>query len=207
MSCPVNDGLLELNPARHGQRCATVITGVARSGTSMAARVLHGAGMHLGDCDDVVFECRDMARHLDSGDPAELRAAIAHRMSIPRYRWGFKRPNLHSCPIWPPDGFADTRLVLMVRDPVSTALRAGLAHDVDPVHLVEETAQATADAVAFALHQTCPVLLVGYEKAIAKPQVFVRALTDFAGWPVLDVRPLLDMIEPERPHYLRNARA
>ena len=34
-----------------------------------------------------------------------------------------------------------------------------------------------------------------------------RFLVYILGQGVLDVRPLLDLIEPERPHYLRNARA
>lgn len=207
-----NDGILILNPLPHRENEVIVVTGVGRSGTSMVARVLQAAGLHMGDdMDDVVFEDRQMAAHIDSGNPEELREAIEHRSRV-RARWGFKKPGLHSNACWDGSRVPNLRMVIIVRDPVALGLRAAKADQKPPSEAIREAVQWMTAETEFAFAQTCPLMLISYEKAITKPARFLEGLfkftgvTDFTGMQAPDPLHYVRLIEPERPDYVQQAR-
>ena len=73
-----------------------LVTGIARSGTSMVAAVLRAAGLHMGDfVHDVVHEDGQMQEILQSRDTAMLRRLIGQR-NTQHKQWGFKLPSLHT---------------------------------------------------------------------------------------------------------------
>jgi hypothetical protein len=82
--------------SRDGGKRTIVVTGVARSGTSLVASVLKAAGLHMGDfLHDVVQEDAQMLEIVRSRDTALLRTLIQQR-NAQHPRWGFKVPNLHA---------------------------------------------------------------------------------------------------------------
>lgn len=204
-----NDGIIELNPAPLGEKTVIVVTGIGRSGTSMVARMLIAAGIHMGDSiDDVVFEDLEMSGYVDRLNSAELRFAVEFRSAI-RPLWGFKKPGLHGHSYFPMADIPNARLVVMVRDPVAIAVRAGMADMEQAGDIFSHYAVEVSKLAMFATTQTCPVLMVSYEKALANPLRFAQSLLRFCGLGHLAPwmpEYMAAMVEPERPHYVENAR-
>ncbi|MGI4813217.1 MAG: glycosyltransferase [Janthinobacterium lividum] len=202
----LNSGIIELRERPVGLKSCVIVTGTARSGTSMAANILHEAGVFMGhDLDDRVFEDTIMGELLASGDQeAYLQEAFGRTDALGV--WGYKRPNLHEVPFNPLDGVANVRLVVMVRDQVAVTERAAIAHGVTSESILADVNYGCFKLMSYATSQDCPVLLCSYEKAIAKPMAFVRRLLEFAGGETEDMSSLVELVEPERPNYVQNAR-
>ncbi len=196
-----NDGLMVLRPAAAGPTRTIIVSGQARSGTSMIAAMLHAAGLHLGtELDPVVREDHEVARALGTDGLAALVAARNRQHAV----WGFKRPDLH---VFGPEVirmFRHPRLILTSRDPVAIARRDFLSE-----HRTAEFANAQVEAAAheglaflrFAAAASCPVLLVSYEKALQDPGRLAGALLRFTGLPA-EPAALARAVEPNRPDYL-----
>jgi len=210
----VNSGLIVLRePAAGTVRPLSrtlVVSGVARSGTSMVARVLFEAGVFMGEHhDDVVFEDHELNDCFGRADLAALDGLVRKRnRQFPV--WGFKRPHLHVLGAEPIARLRHPLVVLTVRDPVAIAERNVISEHRDPVACLSEAAADVAEAMRFAAALTCPVLLVSYEKAIQNPRVFIDRLVEFCGL-ALQVAPerrdaLALLVEPDRAAYRDSAR-
>ena len=209
-----NKGLISLQ-ATHalGERlreCTLIVSGVARSGTSMVARVLHAAGVPMGErLDDVVFEDHEFVEVFSrpSVDADALGRLIRDRDDAHRV-WGFKWPHLHR---HGPDVIARFRnplLVVTLRDPAAIAERNAIAEYVDVRTALSMAADDLREMVRFTQDVSCPVLLVSYEKAARHPDRFVERLLAFCG---LSVPPgggdqLAHLVEPDRHAYAEHAR-
>jgi hypothetical protein len=212
----VNKGVIHLHrdpdgKAGRGARKRTlVVSGIARSGTSMIARVLSRAGVYMGEnLDDVVFEDSAFALMLETGsyDPSALARVVSARNAAYPV-WGFKRPHLHQHGPDIVDSLRNPRVVLTVRDPVAIAERNAIAEQYDAVGGLDAAVTDLRDMLAFANRLRCPVLLVSYEKAVSMPEVFLDELLQFCGLvvPAAKREDLLRVVEPNRPEYIGQAR-
>lgn len=200
-----NPGIIELNPAPLGPRAVTIVTGLGRSGTSMAAHILDASGISMGERkDDVVYEDNDFGDAIRVGSVSQFET-ISQIRDGDHLRWGFKATSLHDNR-WTFDLLDDVRMVVMSRDPIAIACRAAVAHKMDAAEMLPSIAADSAAAIAWAFRQRCPVLLCSYEKAIAKPREFTQRLVEFAGGDTTNLDALAALVEPERPHYVQNAR-
>jgi hypothetical protein len=179
----INCGLIALNQAEAPTGPRTLlVSGVARSGTSMLANVLLIAGVSMGrTADGVVFEDVELAQALEEDDRSRLRTLVRARNAAHAV-WGFKRPNLHRHAVGQQlSEFRAPVLLLTFRDLVAIARR----NIVSNKSLVAESLRhAAADLSAmadYALRAGVPTLLVSYEKAIAAPRRLVEAVSDFVG--------------------------
>ena len=210
-----NKGLISLrarqSKAGSSSRTRTlIVSGVARSGTSMVARVLHGAGVFMGeDMDQIVFEDHAFALLFENGafdveGVARLRRARDARHPV----WGFKRPHLHVQGVAAVSAFRNPRVILTVRDPVAIAERNAIAEQLDSAGSLAAAMEDLQAMLQFAQALTCPVLLVSYEKAVRQPAGFIARLLEFCGVEMDPARQqrLADLVEPERPAYLQSAR-
>ena len=178
-----NDGLIVLNPPSEQSATRTiVVSGVARSGTSMVAHALAEAGVHMGsNLDSIVFEDTEIADAIIGGD-AKALARIVARRNRHHETWGFKRPHLFShAGAELERSFRNPCFILTYRDPVAIARRNRIAE-----HFAEKSSLQAAVAdlrhcVEFALGLTCPALLVSYEKALQQPACLVERLVSFCG--------------------------
>ncbi len=179
-----------------------IVSGIARGGTSMVAKVLRTAGLFMGErCDDVVHEDVDMSRCLESAGRAPLRALIEARNDT-HASWGFKRPNLHEL-IRPVELslFRNPRLILIFRDPIAVAQRNIVSmHSYLAIEL-DCAIKALVALTSFALEAECPVLLISYEKALMKRDVFLDQVLRFCGIPQSPGDTLQTAIAPENPRY------
>ncbi|MCQ8278267.1 sulfotransferase [Acetobacteraceae bacterium KSS8] len=214
----LNKGVLRLHegdgtPDAGADRPRTVIiSGVARSGTSMVARVLHASGLYLGDnLDDVVFEDSAFALMLESGtyQPKALSDLLLVR-NARHSVWGFKRPHLHQHGPEMIRQFRNPHLVLTVRDPAAIAERNSLSERFEVATALSDAASDLQALVSYAVAAECPVLLVSYEKAISLPEMFVRQLFAFCGLPLPSSKKalaaLVKLVEPNRPAYVQAAK-
>ena len=187
-----------------------IVSGVARSGTSMVARVLSVGGLFMGDeIDDVVFEDHAFARMFEhvGYDPVKLDRLVELR-NANHSVWGFKRPHLHVHGVDTIKRFRNPLVILTVRDPVAIAERNAIAEMNDPTLGVSAAMQDLEDVMAFARALTCPTLLMSYERALDQPDTCISALFDFCS---LDVpaparQTMRVLIEPGRPDYVTSAR-
>lgn len=187
----LNHGIIPLGDdgASGADEATIVVTGIARSGTSMVASVLRSAGLTMGDAlHAVVEEDAEMLAVLQSGHDGLLRDLIRGRDA--RWpRWGFKIPNLHAYLLaermrW----FRRPRLVVIYRDPVAVAVavavRNVLLERFDAKEQLTLTGHALTALTSFITRAGCPTLLVSYEKAITAPDDFLGSLLAFCGLPV-----------------------
>ncbi len=210
-----NKGVITLHPvAPDGGQIRSpktlVLTGVARSGTSMVARVLHGAGVYLGEnLDHVVFEDNEFSALFDETDLDLERYRTLLRQRDDRFPiWGFKRPHLH---VHGPSTVRHCRnpfVVLTVRDAVAIAERNAISEHRDPFESLTLASFDLQKMLEFSKALDCPVMLVSYEKAVSQPDCFVDRLLEFCGLHLdpADVAPLVALVEPDRPAYIESAR-
>jgi hypothetical protein len=170
----MSSGIICLNPAPAQTIATIIVSGVGRSGTSMAASALHDLGLYIGsDWLPGLYEDQPMRRALYHFFHDERAGCIA-RYNALNPKWGFKFPSLHRH-MHPPElgQFRAPRLIVMCRDAVAVSNRAG----VDPSKILIEQAAM----MAFAQAVTFPVLLASYEKAMDSPEAFKAALASFVG--------------------------
>jgi len=213
--CIVRPGSANPNAAAEGR--TYIVSGLARSGTTMAAEVLREAGLYLGThlaelvCEDL--ELLTILQEDLRGGPRRVRRAMLDRAIARRNAehrdWGFKIPNIHGFL-----GYADLsrfrnpHLVLIFRDPLAIAVRNGISEFFDQSTALSDTVVALGSLVAFVDNTDCPSLLMSYEKALIFPEDFVDTLARFCG---LDPEPdtrgrMVGLVRPNPEAYLRGAR-
>lgn len=210
-----NTGTIILNQARPAEQRTlpertVIVSGAARSGTSMVARVLHAAGVPMGsDVDQVVFEDAGFSVLFEQRtlDRQALRALVDDR-NRNHAVWGFKRPHLHEQDPAIIGMFRNPLVVLIVRDLVAVAERNVISEMLDPAVSLAAAANDLQRVIGFARSLTCPVLLLSYEKALQNRPVFVDSLTRFCGLdlPEAERARLAGLVEPDRPAYVESAR-
>ena len=191
--------------SRDGGKRTIVVTGVARSGTSLVASVLKAAGLHMGDfLHDVVQEDAQMLEIVRSRDTALLRALIQQR-NTKHPRWGFKIPNLHAYLRYDELGlFRNPHMIAIYRDPVAIAMRNALSEHTDQLQGVIAAAGAMQAMTRFAEKAACPLLLLSYEKVVSVPSLLVDSVLDFCGISLSAAKrkALLEHVKPNNPEYL-----
>ena len=179
----VNDGLMTVNPRAVPPASKTIIvTGVARSGTSMVAHALALGGVFMGrGLDGVVFEDTEIADALIGGD-AEALARLAAARNEQHQVWGFKRPHLfNNAGPELEHAFRNPHFIVTYRDPVAIAKRNRISEYFEEKAALRAAASDLQRCVEFALLLTCPALLVSYEKALQQPAALADSLAAFCG--------------------------
>jgi hypothetical protein len=197
------------NPGAAAEGRTYIISGLARSGTTMAAQVLREAGLYLGKhLAELVCEDREMLAVLQSGRVDMLDRAIAARNSQ-HPDWGFKVPNIHvflrHADLF---RFRNPHLVLIFRDPLAVAVRNAISEYFDQLTTLSDAVVALNSIVAFVQNTDCPSLLMSYEKALIFPDEFVVTLTGFCGLSLSAKtrRRAVGLVRPNPETYLRGAR-
>lgn len=186
-----------------------IVTGIARSGTSLVAGMLRDAGIFMGQfLHEVVEEDAAILDALHSRDMEMLRSMIRDRNAA-HPCWGFKVPNLHAFLKHNELAqFRNPHLLVIYRDPVAVTVRNALSE-----HFGELDGLAAATSAAYALARfvqraPCPVLLLSYEKALAFPNLLVDSVLEFCDLKVdSNTRNRMFLrVQPNREEYLLAAR-
>src|SRR5580692_2235707 len=126
------------------QEKTLLITGLARSGTSMLAALLQAAGVWLGDhVYQPINEDAEITQMLRARDLFRLDALI-QRQNAKAPIWGFKMPDLHQ--FLQHDELARFRnphLIVVFRDPVAIAARNVVSERIDGLQAIIEATATT----------------------------------------------------------------
>ena len=190
---------------KDGGKRTIVVTGIARSGTSLVASVLRAAGLHMGDfVHEVVNEDAQMLDIVRSRNLPLLRGVIKER-NAEHPTWGFKIPDLHAHLRHDElQLFRNPHLIVIYRDPVAVAMRNALSEHTDQFQGVMAASGAMQAMSRFAEQAGCPILLLSYEKAVSVPALLIDSLLDFCGIAIGAAKraALLDQVKPNNPDYL-----
>jgi hypothetical protein len=207
---PGNPGIILLRPLAvpTPEARTIIVTGVGRSGTSMVAALLAGAGiLDRANAYHVTLEDRELLHVLIAQDRPGLVEAIRRRNKDANV-WAFKIPNLHGY-LAPADLglFRNPHLVIVMRGIAAIAHRDATAERLDPARAFFETAETMTTLVEFLKSVDCPTLVVSYEKTILHPEEAVRALMEFAQLQLSEdmLNQLVALIHPEDGAYARIA--
>ena len=177
----VNKGLIEINPAPLGSTATLAVVGLTRSGTSMLSALLQELGVFMGAAvDKAVFEDIEVARFLDSGDFAGLKAFAAKRNAAHDV-WGFKRPNAYKELPKLVTLLRKPRFIVMFRDVLAIAMRNHVSMQMDVIPALPRYVEEYADLVRNISGLKCPLLLVSYEKFVQFPEESIERTAEFAG--------------------------
>ncbi len=209
----VNLGMLALRgpgdaaPRDPWEPMTVIVTGVGRSGTSMAAKVLEALGVPMGNTGDLpVHEDQDFLRALLYFDFSMLAGLIRGR-NEGRAQWGFKFPSLQNH-LMPPQlkQFRNPHLIVVMRDPVAIASRA-LESDPE-TRGVNETLRNVTRQIGDLMHLVeradCPVLLLSYEKFVAFPESGIEQVAAFCRLrpDAVQMVQARQAVAPNNPHYI-----
>lgn len=182
-----------------------LVTGLARSGTSMLAAVLQAAGVMMGDhVYEPVHEDAEITQMLGARDLLRLDELI-RRMDAKAPIWGFKMPDLqHFLQHDELDRFRNAHLLVIFRDPVAVAARNALSEQVDGIEAMMEATAAMHSLAQFARASGLPFLFLSYEKALVFPRVFIETVLNFCGITLDEAKrtELLRHVQPNRPQYV-----
>ncbi len=208
---PLNTGIIargDSESAGDASARTIIVTGVARSGTSMVASVLRAAGIFMGEFVwDVVQEDSQMLAAMRSHDQRMLQALIERR-NADHGTWGFKAPDLFNyLRLEQMSWFRDPRLIIIFRDPVAVAVRHALSERFDQASSIASSTNAMLSMARFAEASGCPTMFLSYEKALTFPDKMVESLLAFCGTSVDDssMDALIDAVQPNSPDYLAKA--
>ena len=212
-STVLNQGVIaRAAPTRGRRRVAAektlLITGLARSGTSMLAALLQAAGVWLGDhVYEPINEDAEIAQILRARDFYRLDALI-ERQNARTPVWGFKMPDLHQ--FLQHDEmtrFRNPHLIVIFRDPVAIAVRNALSEQADGTQAIIEATSATHSLTQFVNASHLPFLFLSYEKALVFPRVFVDSVLNYCGIALDEAKrvELLRHIQPNRTQYVLTA--
>jgi hypothetical protein len=177
----VNHGLLRTLEIAPSDTCTVIVVGLARSGTSMVAALLKSLGVFMGKAiDNAVFEDREIAGALESGNIGLLRELIAARNAAHRI-WGFKRPEAYRrldllCSLC-----RNPRIIVTFRDILAISLRNNISMQTDPLTSLPGLADQYGTLVSEIKRLSIPCLLVSYEKALQYPGETAAEIARFCG--------------------------
>lgn len=178
----------------------TVCLGTPRGGTSMVAGAISGLGVFMGSDLPVNVEDRafnpdqhqgDLDGFLDTLPPVikDRNETYAH--------WGWKYPRAERYLERVADQLKGLHLIVVLRDPVPACLRTLKRSDADPMQVVKRRIQMEARNIALVDRLKRPTLLVSYERASTRPEVFLEELADFLGVEMpSDTSRILDFMTP-----------
>ncbi len=209
----LNDGLIlrggqSLEVSNGTAERTIIITGIARSGTTMMAAILRQAGLFIGER---VYETEEDVSfvHIASGGFKDLLPSLIAQRNKRHPIWGFKLPNLHAQFLWSDLAlFRNLRLVVVYRDPVAVSLRHSLAERFgEQEDTLYDSIRALEAQTRFIDKIGRPALLVSYEKMLTIPEKLLGQIFDFCSLhPDADaMTDIIDKIRPNNEKYISGA--
>ena len=206
MSDILNRGIHIVNQTLPSPSSKTIVVmGVARSGTSMAAIVLHHLGVHMGiGRDDVIYERADVYNKLENKKINRFKRFV--ELENQKHNlWGWKRPrSIEYVQRFEPH-IRNPHYVIPFRDLLAIATRNNLTIDADVTENLFQVYKFGYKKVIRFLHRNKqPTFLFSYEKAITDPKTFVNKLAEFVGVDSQDkIQKAIQAIQPNQEQYIK----
>ncbi len=207
----INTGIHLLNPddeRAHQPRKTIIVSGVARSGTSLVAGVLSKLGVFLGDtaCPPV-YEDTELGRAMENRELAAAKAIIG-RYDEKHAIWGWKRPSSIGYLDEVDAVFSNPIYVFIFKDIFSIAKRNEISMHADLIKNMRSVYKQQGKIIDFIEERNPVAMLVAYDKALVEKDRFVRALCELAGIEASadQFNAAVEFITPNPPDYLDASR-
>jgi hypothetical protein len=175
-----NSGMSIINPLDSKPDEATlVVTGPARSGTTMVTQLLIHLGYIMGtELDTNLLEDIPMRHAIRDRDERKMKRLIKERNRLYPV-WGWKYPATMEYLKLFKDELRNPLFLFCFRDPVATATRNQMAGAADVLANMEDALNYMREALVFSRENGFPCLFISYEKAILYPEQLVNLMLQF----------------------------
>jgi len=177
----INKGVHILNSNNKAEK-TIVVVGIARSGTTMTARVLHALGVDMGVVNnDVVCERFDITDQLENGKTKEFEETIKNENKLNKV-WGWKRPRAFEYKDLFENKIRNPHYIVPFRDYAAIASRNSINLDFNfTKNLILTHRKRYNLLIDFIEKNDKPILIFSYEKAMMNRKNFVRKVAEFVG--------------------------
>lgn len=180
--------LIVVNRQNHPTSERTVVvSGIARSGTSMVATVLEALGVFMGtDRTKGSLEDKEISNLLEREYNDEVLKALIDRRNATHSVWGWKRPAALKHAEKYSHLLRNACYILTFRDLAAVAVRRSIAAETDLRQNLRQAHRQSVFLLDFLGTIQSPCLLVSNETAVLHPTYFVNELIAFLGVEVLE---------------------
>ena len=198
--------LISLNPAVYDTPHRTVVVmGVARSGTSMIAKVLETLGLFMGENQTKgSLEDKEISSLLEGFSTEQEFAKLIKERNNSHEVWGWKRPGAFKTLEKFEKHLRNPLYIFMIRDIAAISIRRSMAVNSDLKKNFFQAQKQYMMLVDFILNTSTPSLIVPNETANINKAYFIDSLINFLGIEVnKETRKLaIETIEPNDNNYL-----
>ena len=179
-----NTGIAVVNePVVKTGHKSIVVLGLAESGTSAIAGMLHALGIYMGEVSQApnTFEDQELIALMEKkGDRKALKTMLRER-TAKHSVWGFNRPgSLRYLPRFS-NLFPDPHYIAVFRDHASLGLTKMEPGKSDFLSAFRKAHRQLKKMVDFLLEGPRPIMLVSYEKMLQSPEHLVDRTIEFLG--------------------------
>jgi len=204
-----NNGMVILNPQVGEKEKTIIVSGVARSGTSMVAQVLEEMGVFMGnEKNNSSYEDIQIARLMEDGSEGKNLKRFIQKRNQEFEVWGFKRPKAVEYIHGLEHQFRNPYYIILFRDILAISIRNNISVGTKLLPNLKKTHQRIQKVLEFLSQTDKPCLLISYEKALLNREYFIKYLATFVGLEANDERILkaINGIQLNKPQYLYSSR-
>ena len=177
-----NSGIINFRTQSGDLKAKTVvITGPARSGTTMMAQIVKTLGVHLGDAVDVnLLEDIEIRNATREADMKKMEALIEERNRKSPI-WGWKYPGSLEHLSKFSAKLRNPLVIFTFRDPIATSVRNQIGEEetLDLIDTVDDALNYMKLAMQWIRDHDAPCMCVSYEKALLNPEALVDEVMHF----------------------------
>lgn len=210
-----SSGMLTVNTdtIKQEEVFTTIVLGIPRGGTTMAARVLDALGIYMGKMITANYEDPDLVFHQLNYNQDKSDAHINAMREMVEARsnehpiWGWKIPGAPLPSLY--DACHNPRFISIHRDEIAIASRIDASDDEPFMGVLTGIMEVKQKIQHFLMTSGRPIYMISYEKALLHPEKFVDGLIQFLApyHPTAAQRQAaIDVITPSPKEYLLGTR-
>ncbi len=202
----INWGTLSLNKdeSKSGPK-TVVVLGIARSGTTMVAKILQELGVYLGDKDSPVSEDMSVSNLLEKDRNMEAFDQLVAERNEAHSIWGWKRPEAFRYIKHFEGHIRNPHFIFLYRDPLAIGVREKTSMQADVFQAMTRVQKRYTAINRYVQNTEHACLLVSYEKALLKSKALIDSLVEYLDLDVSDETKsnALKAIQTDNQEYLK----
>ncbi len=203
----INNGVWLKNEDVCQKQSTIAVTGLGRSGTTMASRILSALDIPMGEkLTPRTNEDKEIQLLLKSKD-FEGFSNICEKRNAQWDKWGYKCPALRGSIKNVIHSMRNPRVIILYRDILAISLRNNISVEADIEESLHNSINAYKRMLSVMSELECPILSLSYEKSLTHPEYTVREIAKFCGVELsaAKTQEIVSIIKNGDPQYLKNA--
>jgi hypothetical protein len=201
------NGAVVLNKDKVLNPKSIAICGTTRGGTSFAASVFARVGVPFAREGErhvsKRYENRALRQAFQAGNEIELRQ-LASDFSSQHDVWAWKLPELQQDLGLVARCLPNLHLVFILKEPLSVAARKSHVRGEDVVTLLQRVLRTYTHLANFAAETKLPLLMISYDRALARLDRFIPEVAEFAGVTGVDVADAITKVRHDGDRYFNS---